>query len=133
MSTEAASEARVLPSTPELDDESPFATMMSLYDEAAAHLGIDPSNYAIMRKPDREMMVSVPVQLDDGTWTVFEVCIIASRVRSGDWSLRSSAGFRRSGGTGGARGPSADWVPLSCVVALAIVPTRWPGSWKQVA
>jgi glutamate dehydrogenase (NAD(P)+) len=72
MSTETASEARVLPSTPELDDESPFATMMSLYDEAAAHLGIDPSNYAIMRKPDREMMVSVPVQLDDGTWTVFE-------------------------------------------------------------
>ena len=62
----------VLPSTPELDDESPFATMMSLYDEAAAHLGIDPSNYAIMRKPDRETTVSVPVELDDGTWTVFE-------------------------------------------------------------
>ena len=64
--------ADLLPSTPELDDESPFATMMSLYDEAAAHLGIDPSNYAIMRKPDRETMVSIPVELDDGSWTVFE-------------------------------------------------------------
>ncbi|MBW2415919.1 MAG: Glu/Leu/Phe/Val dehydrogenase [Deltaproteobacteria bacterium] len=46
--------------------------MMSLYDEAAAHVGIDPSNYAILRKPDRETMVAVPVELDDGTWTVFD-------------------------------------------------------------
>jgi len=62
----------LLPSTPALDEESPFATMMSLYDEAAAHLGVDPSNYAILRKPDRETTVSIPVQLDDGTFTVFE-------------------------------------------------------------
>jgi glutamate dehydrogenase (NAD(P)+) len=61
-----------LPSTPELDEESPFATMMSLYDEAAARLGVDASNYAILRKPDREMTVSVPVALDDGSWTVFD-------------------------------------------------------------
>ena len=69
---ETTDEPEVLPSTPELDEESPFATMMSLYDEAAAHLGIDPSNYAILRKPDRETMVAVPVELDDGSWTVFE-------------------------------------------------------------
>ncbi len=61
-----------LPSTPALDEESPFATMMSLYDEAAARLGIDPSNYAILRKPDREVTVAIPVHLDDGTWTVFD-------------------------------------------------------------
>lgn len=62
----------LLPATPTLDDESPFATMMSLYDEAAALLGIDPSNYAILRRPDREMTVSVPVPLDDDSWGVFE-------------------------------------------------------------
>jgi glutamate dehydrogenase (NAD(P)+) len=62
----------VLPSTPALDEESPFATMMSLYDEAAASLGVDPSNYAILRKPDREIAVAIPVELDDGTWTVFD-------------------------------------------------------------
>lgn len=61
-----------LPSTPELDEESPFATMMSLYDEAAALLGIHPSNYAILRKPDREMTVAVPIPLDDGEWAVFD-------------------------------------------------------------
>ncbi len=65
-------ESLALPSTPALDEESPFATMMSLYDEAAANLGIDPSNYAIMRKPDRETALTVPIQLDDGTWAVFD-------------------------------------------------------------
>lgn len=65
-------ETELLPSTPELDEDSPFATMMSLYDEAAAHLGIDPRNYAILRKPDREITVAVPVCLEDGSWTVFD-------------------------------------------------------------
>ena len=65
-------EADVLPSTPELDEESPFATMMSLYDEAAAHIGIDPSNYAILRKPDREIRVAIPIPLEGGGWTVLD-------------------------------------------------------------
>ncbi len=66
----AGLEAR--PTTPELAEESPFASMMSLFDEAAKELGIDPANYAILRKPDREMTVSVPVHLEDGSWTVFD-------------------------------------------------------------
>ncbi|MFT5291407.1 MAG: glutamate dehydrogenase (NAD(P)+) [Planctomycetota bacterium] len=61
-----------LPSTPALDEESPFATMMSLYDEAAAQIGIDPSNYAILRKPDREIRVAVPIPLDGGGFTVLD-------------------------------------------------------------
>jgi len=62
----------VLPSTPELDDETPFATMMSLYDEAASQLGIRPQNFEILRRPDREMVVAVPIELDDGEWAVFD-------------------------------------------------------------
>jgi glutamate dehydrogenase (NAD(P)+) len=62
----------LLPSTPALDVESPFATMMSLFDEAASKLGVDPDEYAILRKPDREITVSVPVKLDDGTLAVFD-------------------------------------------------------------
>ncbi len=58
--------------TPELAEQSPFASLMSLFDEAAAQLGVDPANYAILRKPDRELTVSVPVQLADRTWTVFD-------------------------------------------------------------
>ena len=62
----------LLPSTPALDEESPFATMMSLFDEAAARLGVDPAEYAILRKPDREVAVAVPIPLDDGTMAVFD-------------------------------------------------------------
>ena len=62
----------LLPKTPALDDESPFATMMSLFDEAAAKLGIAPENYAILRKPDREITVSVPVRMDDGSLAVID-------------------------------------------------------------
>lgn len=62
----------LLPSTPLLDDETPFATMMSSFDEAADLLGIDPGAYAILRKPDKEVTVAIPVELDDGTLAVFD-------------------------------------------------------------
>ncbi|MHC4376578.1 MAG: Glu/Leu/Phe/Val family dehydrogenase [Planctomycetota bacterium] len=62
----------LLPVTPPLDEESPFATMMSLFDEAARKLGINPDEYAILRRPDREVAYSVPVKLDDGTMAVFD-------------------------------------------------------------
>ncbi len=62
----------MLPSTPLLDDETPFATMMSSFDLAAQKLGIDPAAYAILRKPDREVTVAVPVRMDDGSIRVFD-------------------------------------------------------------
>ncbi len=61
-----------LPSTPALDEESPFATMMIQFDEAARRLGIGAAEYALLRKPDREMTVAVPVKLDDGSFEVFD-------------------------------------------------------------
>jgi len=60
------------PPAPVLSEESPFASMMSLFDEAARALGVDPANYAMLRKPDREITVSVPVQLPDLGFTVFD-------------------------------------------------------------
>jgi glutamate dehydrogenase (NAD(P)+) len=62
----------LLPHTPPVDDESPFATMMSLFDEAAAKLGISPDVYEILRKPDREITCAIPVRLDSGKVAVFE-------------------------------------------------------------
>ncbi len=62
----------LLPTTPALSEESPFATMMAVFDEAAEQLLIDPDVYAILRKPDREILVSVPVKQDDGTLAVFD-------------------------------------------------------------
>jgi glutamate dehydrogenase (NAD(P)+) len=60
------------PMTHAVDYENPFATMMASFDEAADRLGLDPDIYAILRKPDREIQVSLPVQLDDGTLRVLE-------------------------------------------------------------
>lgn len=62
----------LLPSTPPLDEETPFATMMGLFDEAAEKLLIEATAYSILRKPDREITVAVPVKLDDGTLAVFD-------------------------------------------------------------
>ena len=61
-----------LPPTPLLADENPFSTMMASFDEAAKKLGIDRGQFAVLRKPDREIMVSVPVRLDDGELVVYE-------------------------------------------------------------
>jgi glutamate dehydrogenase (NAD(P)+) len=60
------------PSTHSIEDENPFATMMASFDEAADKLGLDPDLYALLRKPDREITVSVPTQLDDGTLAILE-------------------------------------------------------------
>ncbi len=60
------------PSTRSIEDENPFASMMASFDEAADKVGLDPDLYALLRKPDREITVSLPTQLDDGTLSIFE-------------------------------------------------------------
>jgi glutamate dehydrogenase (NAD(P)+) len=61
-----------LPSVPTLDEATPFRTMMASFDEAARILGLDQQEYLILRKPDREITVSVPVRLDNGTFRIFD-------------------------------------------------------------
>jgi glutamate dehydrogenase (NAD(P)+) len=60
------------PSTPQLDEETPFRTMMANFDEAARRIGLDEQEYKILRKSDREIAVSVPVQMDDGSIQLFD-------------------------------------------------------------
>lgn len=67
-------EEGLLPSTPLLDEESPFATMMAVYDDAARRLGIDRGEYQILRKPEREITIAVPVRMDDGSIRVYDAC-----------------------------------------------------------
>ncbi len=61
-----------LRSTPQLDEETPFKTMMASFDEAARRLGLKDQEYRILRKSDREIAVSVPVQMDDGSIQLFD-------------------------------------------------------------
>jgi len=67
-------EEGLMPNTPLLDEESPFASMMAVFDDAARRLGIDMGEYQILRKPEREVTVAVPVRLDDGSIRVFDAC-----------------------------------------------------------
>lgn len=63
---------QVSSTTPPLDREQPFDSMMSQFDEAAKLASIDPNEYAILRKPDRELAVSVPVHRGDGRVEVLD-------------------------------------------------------------
>ncbi|MDF1839702.1 MAG: Glu/Leu/Phe/Val dehydrogenase, partial [Planctomycetota bacterium] len=70
--TDELDEEGALPNTPLLDEETPFTTMMASFDEAAKRLGLGPAEYSILRKSDREIAVSIPVALEDGTFHVFD-------------------------------------------------------------
>ena len=70
--SQAPAVGQVLGSIPPLSEETPFATMMSAFDEAAEALAIEPDIYAVLRKPDREVQVSVPVRRDSGRVEVLD-------------------------------------------------------------
>ena len=46
-------------------------TVQTQIDEVAQRLGLDPGIHAILRQPERELTVSVPVMMDDGQIEVF--------------------------------------------------------------
>ncbi|PYT18250.1 MAG: amino acid dehydrogenase [Acidobacteria bacterium] len=58
------------PSTLE-DEFNPLLSAEARFDEAAARLGLDDGMQKILRTPAREIIVHIPVQLDDGRLEVF--------------------------------------------------------------
>ncbi len=52
--------------------QNPFAMAQSQLDSAAEILGLDPATHAFLRKPMRELHVTIPVKMDDGSVHVFE-------------------------------------------------------------
>jgi glutamate dehydrogenase (NAD(P)+) len=61
-----------LPSTPQLDETNPFFTMMSNFEEVSERFGAKPKEFEILARPDRQVIISLPVKLDDGTVALFE-------------------------------------------------------------
>ncbi|HYN85380.1 MAG TPA: Glu/Leu/Phe/Val dehydrogenase dimerization domain-containing protein, partial [Pyrinomonadaceae bacterium] len=53
-------------------EDNPFESMMSRFDRAAKLLNLDPDLYAVMRVPNRELKVYIPVRMDSGRIEVFE-------------------------------------------------------------
>ena len=51
---------------------NPFAVAQQQLDECAEIMGLDPASHAMLREPMRELHVSFPVRMDDGTVKVFQ-------------------------------------------------------------
>jgi glutamate dehydrogenase (NAD(P)+) len=51
---------------------NPYEDMLEVLDEAAKLLGYDEHDYITVKYPERELKVSIPVKMDDGTIQVFE-------------------------------------------------------------
>jgi glutamate dehydrogenase (NAD(P)+) len=54
-----------------LNEENPFEAMMSRFDRAAELLDLEPGIYKILRHPEKQIVVSIPVQMDNGEVEVF--------------------------------------------------------------
>jgi glutamate dehydrogenase (NAD(P)+) len=54
------------------NETNPFESMMERFDRAAQLLNLDPDLYAVMRVPNRELKVYIPVRMDSGRMQVFE-------------------------------------------------------------
>lgn len=52
--------------------ENPFESMMSRFDEATRILGLDANIYNVLKHPEKTVIVSLPVIMDDGNVQVFE-------------------------------------------------------------
>ncbi|MDN5214819.1 Glu/Leu/Phe/Val dehydrogenase [Fulvivirgaceae bacterium BMA12] len=54
------------------DKENPFESMMSRFHIAAQALGLDDEVYNVLKSPAKQVVVSLPITMDDGSIQVFE-------------------------------------------------------------
>jgi glutamate dehydrogenase (NAD(P)+) len=54
-----------------LGEENPFEAMMSRFDYAATRLSLDPGLYKVLRSPEKQIIVSVPILRDNGDTDVY--------------------------------------------------------------
>jgi glutamate dehydrogenase (NAD(P)+) len=59
------------PPTPVLNESNPFEGMMQRFDRAAELLSLDPGIYRILRHPEKQIITSIPVAMDNGDVEVF--------------------------------------------------------------
>lgn len=51
---------------------NPYDNMLQVLDRAAGMLGLSESDYVVLKYPERELKVAIPVEMDDGSVKVFE-------------------------------------------------------------
>lgn len=55
-----------------MKEYNPYENMLEVLDKAAGMLGLIKNDYIIIKYPERELKVSIPVEMDDGTIRVFD-------------------------------------------------------------
>src|SRR5450755_1088744 len=55
-----------------LSEENPFEAMMSRFDKAAELLDLEPGLYKVLRQAEKQVIVSIPIMLDNGQVEVYE-------------------------------------------------------------
>jgi len=55
-----------------LSEENPFEAMMERFDHAAELLSLDPGLYKVLRNPEKQIIVSIPILRDNGEVEVYE-------------------------------------------------------------
>jgi len=55
-----------------LAEENPFEEMMSRFDKAAELLDLEPGLYKVLRQAEKQIIVSIPVMMDNGQVDVYE-------------------------------------------------------------
>ena len=71
-------------------NQNPFQIAQAQLDRAARKLNLDPGIHAVLREPMREMHISLPVRMDDGSIKVFK----AFRVQYNDARGPNKGGIR---------------------------------------
>ena len=51
---------------------NPYEDMLEVLDEAAGRLGLEERDYIRLKYPERELKVSIPIEMDDGSIEVYE-------------------------------------------------------------
>ena len=54
------------------DSHNPFEAMLARFDQAAKILNLDDETYNILKNPQRQVIVSLPVHMDNGKVKVFD-------------------------------------------------------------
>ena len=73
-----------------MSENNPFKIAQQQLDEAAAILGLDPATHALLREPMRELTVTIPLRMDDGSVQVYR----GYRVQYNDARGPSKGGLR---------------------------------------
>ena len=70
------------PAPLKMGDDKPFESMMRRFDIAADILELEPGIYEYLKTPEKQVIVSIPISMDDGTIQVFKgYRVIHSTVR----------------------------------------------------